>query len=109
MEFYNAQVAAFQQTKPTGKLKERKQSAKAFARKTSGSSIGREEATDHLANGRSYTVDECRLYRQFLPPVFQAALYFNREMNHSIRQFPEIYPSPEADNLGICPDRPGVQ
>ena len=107
--FYNAQVAAFQRTNPTGKLADRTKAARAFATKTKDERELHWDAKNyaHLASGRTYTVDNAGFTISAYRPFFKQRLYFNRELNNSIRQFPEIYPSPVKENLGICLTGPG--
>ena len=99
--FYNAQVAAFRQTKPTGKLTERTRAAKAFAEKEPHQFHWNIEAYSHLASGKPYAVDETGFTVSAYRPFFKQRLYFNRDLNTRIRDFPRIYPSPDADNLGL--------
>ena len=78
--FYNAQVAAFQRTNPTGKLADRTKAAKAFATKDERAvPLGREHIYAHLASGRTYTVDDAGFTVSAYRPFFKQRLYFNRE------------------------------
>lgn len=105
--FYNRQVAAFQEINPQGSLTERTYQAKAFAAKDPAQFHWDAKNYRDLANGETYTVNEAGFtvgcYRAF----FKQRLYFDRKLNNSIRDFPEIYPSPDADNLGIYITGPG--
>ena len=107
VDFYNDQVTAFRKTKPTGSLKERDTKARAFVRKDPQQFHWSRENYRDLANGSLYTVDEAGFTFSSYRPFFKQYLYFNRELNNSIRQFPEIYPSPDAENLGIFLTGPG--
>ena len=105
--FYNQQVTAFQETKPQGSLTERTNQAKAFAAADPTRFHWDAKNYRDLANGETYTVNEAGFtigcYRAF----FKQRLYFDRKLNNSIRDFPEIYPSPDTDNLGIYITGPG--
>ena len=107
VDFYNRQVAAFQATKPTGNQSQRTEQAKAF--KTVDPKQfhwGRENYHD-LANGKLYSVcDECFTVSTYRP-FFKQHLYFSRELNNSIRDFPSIYPNSDAENIGIYVTGPG--
>ena len=107
VEFYNAQVAAFQQTKPTGKLTERTRAAKAFATKDERQFHWNDKAYNHLASGRAYTVDETGFTVSSYRPFFKQWLYFNRDLNSNFGSLSEIYPSPDTENLGMFLTGPG--
>ena len=102
VEFYNAQVAAFQKTKPTGKLAERVKAAKELANRNERCFHYDANSYNHLASGRSYTVDDAGFTIGTYRPFFKQRLYFNRELNSRPGQFPEVYPRQETENLGIC-------
>ena len=99
--FYNEQVAAFQGTNPAGTLTERTAKARAFALSDPQRFHWSRENYHDLANSETYTVNNAGFtvgsYRAF----FKQRLYFDRKLNNSIRDFPGIYPGPDADNLGI--------
>ena len=54
-----------------------------------------------------YEVDEGGFRVSAYRPFFKQRLYFSRELNNSIRDFPQIYPSADAENLGISFSGPG--
>ena len=101
MNFYNAQVVEFQQTKPTGKLTAKKSKAKAFATRDERQFHWSRESYNHLANGRSYTVDDDGFTVGAYRPFFKQCLYFNRELNSVPGQLHRIYPNPDTDNISI--------
>lgn len=107
VEFYNAQVAEFRKTKPKGKLADRTKAAKAFATKDERQFHWDAKNYNHLASGREYAVDDAGFTVGAYRPFFKQRLYFNHELNNSIRNFPQIYPNRETDNLGICLTNPG--
>ena len=100
VHIYNRQVAEFRKTNHKGSLTERSRAARSFA-VAAPAPLGRENYRD-IASGKLYAVDDSGFTVGAYRPFFKQRLYFNRELNNSIRQFPEIYPSPEAENLGIC-------
>ena len=108
MEFYNAQVVEFQETNPTGKLTERARAAKAFVTKDERQFHWGDKIYGHLANGKLYTVDDDGFTVSSYRPFFKQRLYFNREIIARIRDFPQIYPNPEAENISISITPKGV-
>ena len=99
--FYNAQFAAFQQIKPMGNRTERISAAKAFVTQDEQQFHWHLTNYTHLARGRTYTVDDASFTVGTYRPFFKQRLYFNRDLNTTIGQFPEIYPNPDAENLGM--------
>ena len=108
VDFYNSRAIAFQETRPTGSLKERDSGARAFVRKDPQSFHWSRENFRDLANGTLYTVDEAGFTLSSYRPFFKQHLYFNRELNNSVRLFPQIYPNPQADNMSINLTRMGA-
>ena len=101
VNYYNEQVAAFRNTNPTGTVKQKADKAKAFVKPDAKQfHWGRENYRD-LANGTTYTVPEASFRVSSYRPFFKQNLYFNRQLNNSIRDFPELYPSLDSKNLGI--------
>ena len=107
VDFYNAQVAEFQQTKPTGNSVQRNKAAKVFSIQDPHQFHWSREKYRDLANGVPYTVDDASFTISTYRPFFKQRLYFNRQLIDMIRELPEIYPSPETENLGICLTGPG--
>ncbi len=101
VDFYNEQVAAFQGTNPTGKVSERVGKAKEFAGSTPQQFHWDAKNYQHLAAGRTYEVDDSDFRDSAYRPFFKQYLYFNQQLNNSIRRFPEIYPRPDIQTLGI--------
>ena len=105
--FYNMKVAEFQRTNPSGNAAQRATKAKAFIGKTPlDFHWGRENYRD-AATGKIYEVDESGFRVSAYRPFFKQRLYFSRELNNSIRDFPRIYPSADAENMGISFSGPG--
>ena len=100
--FYNEQMAAFQATNPSGSLTERIARAKAFASDDRRQFHWDAKNYRDLANGETYAMDDAGFRVSAYRPFFKQRLYFDRRFNNSIRDFPEIFPAPDADNLGIC-------
>ena len=101
VDFYNKQVEEFQRTNPTGRSSERVSRAKEFTGNTPQQFHWDAENYQHLANGRTYEVHDMDFRASAYRPFFKQNLYFNRDLNNSIRRFPEIYPHPETQTLGI--------
>ncbi len=102
VDFYNAQVVGFLNTKPVGKLTERSRAAKAFATEDERQFHWTREKYRDLANGVPYTADHSSFAISTYRPFFKQHLYFNRQLIDMIRELPQIYPSPDTENLGIC-------
>ena len=105
--FYNEQLAAFQETRPSGSTEERTARAKRFARHDSKEFHWNRENYRDLANGKRYAVNRNGFRVSAYRPFFKQHLYFDQSLNNSIRDFPEIYPTPQVDNLGIYITGPG--
>lgn len=102
IDFYNEQVAGFQATKPSGSLTERTAQAKAFANSDRRQFHWDAKNYRDLANGETYAVDDAGFRVSAYRPFCKQRLYFDHRLNNSIRDFPEIFPTPDVDNLGIC-------
>ena len=102
VRFYNDQVKAFRKTESVGSLRERSTRARAFAKNDPKHFHWSRENFRDLANGALYIVDDAGFTVGAYRPFFKQRLYFNRELNNSIRDFPQIYPNRETENLGIC-------
>lgn len=105
--FYNEQVSAFQETRPSGSVKQKTAKAQEFANKDPEQFHWNRENYRDLANGESYVVNDAGFRVSAYRPFFKQCLYFDRKLNNSIRDFPEIYPTPDSDNLGIYITGPG--
>ena len=103
VDFYNSQVQEFQKASPTGTSAERTRIAKSFAISRDNPQHFHWDAKNYrdLANGKSYVVDDKGFRESSYRPFFKQNLYFSRELNNRVREFPEIYPTPQAQNLGI--------
>ena len=107
VDYYNDQVSAFQKTNPSGRSTERIAKAKAFIQKDPRRFHWHDKNFRDLANGRAYSVDESGFRISAYRPFFKQRLYLNRSLNISPSDFPEIYPSADAENLGIYITGPG--
>ena len=103
VDFYNSQVKEFQKVSPTGTSAERNRAAKSFAISRDNPQHFHWDAKNYqdLANGKPYVVDDNGFRESSYRPFFKQNLYFNRDLNNRIREFPEIYPTSQAQNLGI--------
>ena len=108
VDFYNAKVEEFKKTKPKGAAKERADLAKAFAGTTPRDFHWSRENYADLANGETYTVQESEFRVSTYRPFFKQNLYFSKSLNNSIREFPEIYPDSDSENLTINLTRSGA-
>ena len=107
VDFYNRQVAAFQTTNPAGALAQRTAQAKSFAAQDPQQFHWDAKNYHDLANGETYAVNDAGFAVSAYRPFFKQQVYCDRRLNNSIRDFPEIYPAPDADNLGIYITGPG--
>ena len=101
VDFYNEQVAALRKINPNGSLAERTAQAKAFVGDTPSKFHWSRENYRDLANGTIYTMREGDFRIGAYRPFFKQRLYFNRDLNNSVRDFHELYPDPACKNLGI--------
>ena len=108
VDFYNAKVEEFKKTNPKGTAKERADLAKAFAGTTPRDFHWSRENYADLANGETYNVEESEFRVSTYRPFFKQNLYFNRSLNNSIREFPQIYPNADSENLTINLTRAGA-
>ena len=106
--FYNGQVKAFQDTASlSGSATQRKAQAKRFAVNDSRQFHWDAKNYGDLANGKFYAVNHDGFRISAYRPFFKQRLYLDRRLNNSIRDFPEIYPTPDAYNVGIYITGPG--
>ena len=109
VENYNSQVDRFQETAPAGRVSEKAVAAEVFAGLAAKRASGWNKATfTDMANGIRYAVSEQDFTVAAYRPFFKQRLYFNRSLVNSIRQMPEIYPYPGAENVAINVTRMGT-
>ena len=101
IDFYNEQVEEFQDSKPAGNAKQRVQQAKAFLKRDDSQFHWNRKQYNHAAGGRRYQFDVNNIRVALYRPFFKQRLYFDRQLNDNIRKFPEMYPNPCVQNLGI--------
>ena len=101
VDFYNGQVQAFKETNPTGSAAGLRDQAKNFVTDDPSRFHWREEVYRDFARGTMYAVDDADFVPGAYRPFFKQQLYFNRQLNCRIREFPRIYPDVEAANFGI--------
>ena len=101
VDFYNVHVQEFRRTRHPSSLKERLAEARQFAREDDRQFHWSSENYRDLGNLKSYSVDSAEFRIAAYRPFFKQNLYFNRELNTRIREFPEIFPNPATHNLGI--------
>ena len=106
--FYNEQVSEFQDRKLTGSITKLAAEARGAIGKTPQRFHWSRENYRDLVNGVRYSVSDANFRDAAYRPFFKQHLYFSREINNSIRDFPEIYPDPDTDNLGIAVTREGT-
>ena len=106
--FYNTKVSEFQEIELTGSITQRAAEARNAIGKTPQDFHWSRENYRDLANGVRYSVSDANFRMATYRPFFKQHLFFKRELNNSIRDFPEIYPEPDADNLGIAVTREGT-
>ena len=102
IDFYNGQVAAFQESNPPMPSKERRQAAAAFVQKDERQFHWNDKSYNHLSQGISYTLQEAGFYISSYRPFFKQRLYFSSQLNVNTGRMAQIYPTPETENLGIA-------
>ena len=108
LAFYNRQVKALHNTaKLSGSATQRAAQAKKFAVNDPKQFHWDAKNYRDLAKGESYSLNDDGFRVSVYRPFFKQHLYFDRRLNNSIRDFPEIYPTPDSDNLGIYITGPG--
>ena len=102
VEFYNEQVAAFQKTNPTGTAPQREKLARAFATQDPRKFHWYEKNYREMGNGVRYTLNDADFTVGCYRPFFKQRMYFSWQLNNRPGRFPEIFPSRDGNNLGIC-------
>ncbi len=105
--YYNDLVVEFRKTNSSGLATVQAAKAKAFVTKNPRRFHWDAKNYRDLAKGECYRVDESGFRVGAYRPFFKQRLYFDRKLNNSIRDFPEIYPDIEAENRGIYITGPG--
>ena len=107
--FYNEQAAAFQAAhpNPSGTVAQRTAQARAFIGGDSPQFHWDAKNYGDLANGVTYAVADDGFTAAAYRPFFKQRLYCDSRLNNSIRDFPQLYPRPDADNRGIYITGPG--
>lgn len=108
IDFINEQVEAFQATKPTGNKAAMTRQAKSFVNKDASKFHWSRENYGDAADGLLYEFDDESVRDALYRPFFKQKLYFDSYLNNSIRKFPDIYPTNDAENLGIAVLREGA-
>ncbi len=101
VEFYNSQVDAFENTRASGNTAKRFQKAKTFVKQDHEQFHWTQQQYRDVANATRYKCDKRDIRVSLYRPYFKQRHYFNPRLNWSIRKFPEIYPNPDSENLGI--------
>ncbi len=107
LRFYNAQVQAFQDSSPAGKVSEKTKQAKARVAKDDEQFHWDARNYRDVANGVRYFEDEDAYRIASYRPFFKQRLYFDRNLINSVYKLPEMYPNAGAKNLGIAFSREG--
>ena len=105
--YYNELVAEFRKTNSSGSATVRTAIAKKFVTNDPRQFHWDAKNYRDIANGKTYRVDESGFRIGAYRPFFKQRLYFDRNLNNSIRDFPEIYPDADAENRGIYITGPG--
>ena len=101
VEFYQEKLDEFTKTGVSGTLQERQRKAKQFLGKTPRNFHPTDPTYRDLANGKEYQVNEAGFTTGMYRPFFKRWLYFNADLNHRVSKFPEIYPEPKSENIGM--------
>ncbi|MDE2820233.1 MAG: DEAD/DEAH box helicase family protein [Chloroflexota bacterium] len=101
VEFYNGQVAAFQSTCPTGNVSAKQRKARAYVTKDETKFHWCRENFGDAAKNIRYSFDEHNIRVALYRPFFKQRVYFDRRLNNSVYDLPEVYPYPDTKNLGI--------
>ncbi len=99
--FYNDQVDGFLKTMPSGTAAKLNDLARNFAATDPSRFHWREEIYRDLARGTKYNVNDSDFVTGAYRPFFKQQLYFSRQLNCRVREFPRIYPGKGTENLGI--------
>ncbi|MFJ4046680.1 DEAD/DEAH box helicase [Microbacterium sp. NPDC089987] len=62
---------------------------------------------NRLASGRKVEVDESRVVRAEYRPFSGTNVYFDRQVNHIVGRLPLMFPTPDAENMGMYLTAPG--
>ena len=101
VDFFNEKVEEFSELELTGKQKELEATAKEWLGKTPKDFHWNDSTIGDLVRGNEFQVDEDGYTSGMYRPFFKQRLYFNSDLNDAVRRFPEIYPKPSFENLGI--------
>ena len=102
IQFYNGQVTAFRETKPTGPAPERERLAREFASQAPRQFHWYEKNYREMGNGVIYSLDDADFTIGFYRPFSKQNLYFNWQLINRPGRFPEIYAKEGGENIGIC-------
>ncbi|MDE2638376.1 MAG: hypothetical protein OXI30_18560 [Chloroflexota bacterium] len=109
IDYFNKEAVKFQATSPTGTVSQRMQQAKQYVFDDPQRFSWDEKCYRDLANGVSYSFDETGVRISLYRPYFRQYVYLSPELNTRIRAFPELFPHPRYENLGIAFTGPGAR
>ena len=101
VSFYNSQVEAFRNATHTVDSENKSPSAEGFVKHDPKQFHWNVETYRDARNGVQYGVDNTGFVEGSYRPFFKQALYFDQYLNSRIGKLLEIYPTPQAQNLGI--------
>ena len=107
IQFYNGQVREFAASAAGQSHTQRLDEVKAFVNKDPISFSWEEVAFSGVANGQRYDLRDDMIRPSLYRPFFRQAVAFDRTLNHRTSQLPRLYPTPEAQNIGISIVDPG--
>ena len=108
VDFYNAQVAAFQSARRAGSPDSKSKSADDFVEHDPQKFHWNVETYRDLSNAVQYSVADAGFSVGSYRPFFKQALYLDQRLISRIGKFPEIYPDRSAANLCMCVTGTGV-
>ena len=107
IEFYNEQVEIFKRNISSGNVKDRQRMVKSFVEQNHERFHWNRQQYGHAARGIQYAYVEDNIRVAMYRPFFKQHLYFDSLLNDNDREFPEIYPNPDSENLGFSLRGPG--
>ena len=102
VKFYNKRMKDFKAIGATGNLKERSDKAKSFVGNTPTNFHWNAETIRDVSRGTKYEVKESNFIIASYRPFYKQHLCFHQNLNSRTGKFAEIYPSPDAVNVGIA-------
>ena len=101
IEFYNEQVEKFRSDGFKGSASDLLEAARDFVVDDPTKFHWDDKNYRHLSRGITYELDESGFRAAAYRPFQKQNLYLDRNLNNSVRNYPELFPEPGSRNLGI--------